>query len=113
MVADIHDNVQPQAAMCRDGFVQRAIQDGNKRFQIRSFTSGAQPDPRLVTCGGHLHEPINAQVHPHTLKRILDHGGNAGLPGSRSTVQNHNLTGCIYLQHVPPLAANDIKLLIR
>src|SRR6266508_3832714 len=57
-----------------------------------------QADAGLVTLAGHRLEPIDPQVHPHALERGLDRGGKAGLPGSRSPVEDDDLAGWPYPQ---------------
>src|SRR6266581_1111537 len=79
------------------------------RITMKGSRSGRSPQAvarsQAGSVGGHLLEPIHPQIHPYPLKRVLDDGGNAGLPGSRSPVQNHDPAGWTSLEHAfPPFA---------
>ncbi len=76
---------------------------------MKGSRSGRSPQAvarsQAGSVGGHLLEPIHPQIHPYPLKRVLDHGGNAGLLGTRSPVQNHDLAGWPCLEQAfPPFA---------
>ena len=53
-----------------------------------------EPHPWQVAGWGHLHKPINAQVHPHAIERVLDNVDDARLPGSRRAIQDDDLSWC-------------------
>src|SRR5438270_10879437 len=94
MVPDIHHHhIQPKATVRSNGFVHRAVEKDDKWLEIGAFTARAQANSVLVALGGHRHEPIYTQVHPHTLEGVLDSRSDAGLPGSEMTVQDDELAG--------------------
>ena len=83
---------------------------------MKGSRSGRSPQAvarsQAGSVGGHLLEPIHPQIHPYPLKRVLDHGGNAGLPGTRSPVQNHDLAGWTCLEHAfPPFRSGMADIL--
>ncbi len=59
VVADVHHDIQPHAAVGGDRLIKRAIQDRNEWLDVLAFAARSQSHPRRIAGGGHLHKPIN------------------------------------------------------
>src|SRR5919202_869287 len=102
VVPDVDHDVEPQAAVRGDSLVHGAVQDHHEGLEVGAFSPRPQSNPRLVTVGGHRLEAIVPEIHPHAVERVLDHGGDAGLPRSRRAIQHHDLAWRTYVCHASP-----------
>ena len=92
---------------CGRRWTHKARDKGSERVpRCPGVRRRSQPHPWQVAGWGHLHKPINAQVHPHAIERVLDNVDDARLPGSRRAIQDDDLSWCTGLcQAISSLAA--------
>lgn len=79
MVSDINHDIETQSAVGGDRLIQGAVKDGNQRLDVLAFSPWPQTDAGQIPCWGSLHKPIDAKVHPQTIKSGLDFSDNARL----------------------------------
>jgi len=91
VVADIDHDVEPGSTVGGDRFVPRREERSHERRSRVVRLTGTQPDTRLVLRRGRLTRLVDAEIHPLSVERLLDHGDDARLPGSRRSVQDDDL----------------------
>ena len=78
-----------------------ALQRGYKWGKAVALLAGTETHARAVSLRGDLgHEHVNAEIHPETVEGLLYCRHDARLPGSRSAVQDDDLSRFSGMDHV-------------
>ena len=108
VVADIDDNVQPEASVSGDGFVHRRVEGRDHGLKVWAFPTRAKALGRDLP-----DENIDAEVQPRPLERLLDRRHDARLPGTRRPVQNDDSATALGIAHIDSRSESYARLGVR